>query len=161
MSTKSKQYCFLLADTNQNHANSFFWYETEENMFEDISKNYCAIYFNDEDIDRRNDFLKKFSFIEESSKRKTLSSEEILGLLKTLLSEFRIKMPFYNFSESYIGSGLPLWMSDELLPVKIRSVFRSSLYGFKLNKSNVLGKAQINFIETIRFEEFLDGPIYL
>ena len=130
-------------------------------MFEDISKNYCAIYFNDEDKDRRNDFLKNFSFIEGSSKRKSLSSDEILELLRALLSEFGIKMPFYNFSKSYIGPGLPLWMGDALLPVRIRSVFRSSLYGFKLNNTDVLGKAQINFIETIRFEEFLDGPIYL
>ena len=37
----------------------------------------------------------------------------------------------------------------------------TSLYGFNLDNNIDLGRAPIEFRETIRFEEFLEGPISL
>jgi hypothetical protein len=43
--------------------------------------------------------------------------------------------------------------------MKLRGAFRSSLYGFYIENNVDLGRAPIEFKETIRFEEFLEGSI--
>lgn len=43
--------------------------------------------------------------------------------------------------------------------MKLRGKFRFTLYGFNLDNNIDFGRAPIEFIETIRFEEFLEGPI--
>ena len=90
-----------------------------------------------------------------------LNSIQILERIKLLLTEFKIAMPYYDFENSYIGPGLNLWISQDLFPMKLRGSFRSSLYGFNLDNNIDLGRAPIEFRETIRFEEFLEGPINL
>mgnify|MGYP003351315257 FL=1 len=84
---------------------------------------------------------------------------QILDRIKLLLAEFKIPMTFYDFENSYIGPGLNLWISQDFFPMKLRGAFRSLLYGFNLNDNIDLGRAPIEFRETIRFEEFLEGSI--
>ena len=159
--TKSKKYGFFLGGKSSGEPNSFFWYETETLLYEDLISNYCKIYFDDEDVDRRNDFLKNFDVIVKAVKRSGLNSEQIWGRIKSLLTEFKIAMPYYDFENSYIGAGISLWISQDSFPMKLRGAFRSSLYGFYLENNIDLGRAPIEFKETIRFEEFLEGPIKL
>ena len=130
-------------------------------LYEDLIESYCKIYFDAEDVDRRNDFLKNFDSIIKAVKRSSLNSVQILERIKYLLSQFKIAMPFYDFENSYIGPGLNLWISQDLFPMKLRGTFRSSLYGFNLDNNIDLGRAPIEFRETIRFEEFLERPIHL
>ena len=75
-----------------------------------------------------------------------------------LLNKFKV-VTFYDSENSYIGPGLSLWISQDLFPMQLRGTFRSSLYGFYLENNIDLGRAPIEFKETIRFEEFLEGPI--
>jgi hypothetical protein len=91
----------------------------------------------------------------------SISAFDVLEHIKSLLTEFKIAMPYYDFENSYIGPGLNLWISQDLFPMKLRGSFRSSLYGFNLDNNIDLGRAPIEFRETIRFEEFLEGPIKL
>ena len=128
-------------------------------MYEDIYKYFCKLYFDAEDVNRQNDFLKNIDAIIKAVKRSGLNSIQILERIKSLLSEFKIAMPFYDFENSYIGPGLNLWISQDLFPMKLRGSFRSSLYGFNLDNNIDLGRAPIEFRETIRFEEFLEGPV--
>ena len=157
----TKKFGFFLGGTFSNDPISFFWYDSEALLYEDLMENYCKIYFDDDDADRRNDFLKNFDAIIKAVKRSGLNSVQILERIKSLLSEFKIAMPFYDFENSYIGPGLNLWISQDLFPMKLRGTFRSSLYGFNLDNNIDLGRAPIEFRETIRFEEFLEGPIQL
>ena len=159
--TKSKKFGFFLGDTSSTESNSFFWYDSEVLLYEDLIENYCKIYFDTVDVDRRNDFLKNFNLIIKAVKRSGLNSVQILERIKSLLTEFKIAMPYYDFENSYIGPGLNLWISQDLFPMKLRGSFRSSLYGFNLDNNIDLGRAPIEFRETIRFEEFLEGPISL
>ena len=161
MSTKTKKFGFFLGGTSDNDPSSFFWYDSDLSMYQDLADNYCKIYFDDEDIDRRNDFLKNFDAIVIAVKRSGLNSTQTLDRLKTLLTEFKIAMPYYDFENSYIGQGLNLWISQDLFPMKLRGSFRSSLYGFNLDNNIDLGRTPIEFRETIRFEEFLEGPIVI
>ena len=161
MATKTKKFGFFLGDTSSREPNSFFWYDSEVLLYEDLIENYCKIYFDDDDADRRNDFLKNFDVIVKAVKRSGLNSVQILERIKSLLTEFKIAMPYYDFENSYIGPGLNLWISQDLFPMKLRGSFRSSLYGFNLDNNIDLGRAPIEFRETIRFEEFLEGPISL
>jgi len=159
VATKTKKFGFFLGDTSSKEPNSFFWYDSEVLLYEDLIENYCKIYFDAEDIDRRNDFLKNFDAIIKAVKRSGLNSVQILERIKSLLSEFKIAMPFYDFENSYIGAGISLWISQDSFPMKLRGAFRSSLYGFYIENNVDLGRAPIEFKETIRFEEFLEGPI--
>ena len=161
MATKTKKFGFFLGGTSSNEPISFFWYDSEVLLYEDLIESYCKIYFDAEDIDRRNDFLKNFDSIIKAVKRSSLNSVQILERIKSLLTEFKISMPFYDFENSYIGPGLNLWISQDLFPMKLRGTFRSSLYGFNLDNNIDLGRAPIEFRETIRFEEFLERPIHL
>jgi hypothetical protein len=161
MATKTKKFGFFLGGTSNSEPNKFFWYESDFSMYEDLADNYCKIYFDDGDNDRRNDFLKNFDSIVIAVKKSGLNSMQTLDRLKILLTEFKIAMPYYDFENSYIGPGLNLWISQDLFPMKLRGVFRSSLYGFNLDKNIDLGRAPIEFRETIRFEEFLENPIHL
>ena len=161
MATKTKKFGFFLGGTSDNEPCKFFWYDSDSYMYQDLVDNYCKIYFDNEDIDRRNDFLKNFDAIIKAVKRSGLNSIQILERIKSLLSEFKIAIPFYDFENSYIGPGLNLWISQDLFPMKLRGSFRSSLYGFNLDNNIDLGRAPIEFRETIRFEEFLEGPIPL
>lgn len=161
MATKTKKFGFFLGGTSNNEPNKFFWYESDFCMYEDLADNYCKIYFDDGDNDRRNDFLKNFDAIVTAVKRSGLNSMQTLDRLKTLLTQFKIALPYYDFENSYIGPGLNLWISQDLFPMKLRGAFRSSLYGFNLDKNIDLGRAPIEFRETIRFEEFLENPIHL
>ena len=161
MVTKTKKFGFFLGGTSDNEPSKFFWYESDLSLYQDLADKYCRIYFDDEDVDRRNDFLKNFDAIVIAVKRTGLNSTQILDRLKSLLTEFKIAMPYYDFENSYIGPGLNLWISQDLFPMKLRGSFRSSLYGFNLDNNIDLGRAPIEFRETIRFEEFLQGPIHL
>lgn len=161
MATKTKKFGFFLGGTSSNEPISFFWYDSEVLLYEDLIESYCKIYFDAEDVDRRNDFLKNFDSIIKAVKRSSLNSVQILERIKSLLTEFKISMPFYDFENSYIGPGLNLWISQDLFPMKLRGTFRSSLYGFNLDNNIDLGRAPIEFRETIRFEEFLERPIHL
>ena len=161
MTTKTKKFGFFLGSTSSSESNSFFWYDSEVLLYEDLIENYCKIYFDAEDIDRRNDFLKNFDAIIKAVKRSGLNSVQILERIKSLLSEFKIAMPFYDFENSYVGAGISLWISQDSFPMKLRGAFRSSLYGFYIENNVDLGRAPIEFRETIRFEEFLEGPIPL
>ena len=158
-STKTKKFGFYLGGKSSNDPSSFFWYDTEILLYEDLANNYCKIYFDNEDVDRRNDFLKNFDSIIKAVKRSGLNSVQILERIKSLLTEFKIAMPFYDFENSYIGAGISLWISQDSFPMKLRGAFRSSLYGFYIENNVDLGRAPIEFKETIRFEEFLEGPI--
>ena len=135
------------------------WYDSETDLYEDISKNFCKLYLDAEDVNRQNDFLKNFDVIVKATKRSGLNSMQILDRIKLLLAEFKIPMTFYDFDNSYIGPGLNLWISQDFFPMKLRGAFRSLLYGFNLNDNIDLGRAPIEFRETIRFEEFLEGSI--
>lgn len=157
-STKTKKFGLFLA-SSEIEENGFFWYDSESEMYEDIAKNLCEIYFDDEDIDRQNDFLKNFDSIVKSIKRYGLLSKQILDRINTLLIEFKVTVPFYDLDNSYIGTGLSLWISQDTFPMQLRGAFRSSLYGFHLENNIDLGRAPIEFKETIRFEEFLEGAI--
>ncbi len=159
MATKTKKFGFFLGGTSDNEPCKFFWYESDLFMYEDLADNYSKIYFDDGDVDRRNDFLKNFDAIVIAIKKSGLNSIQILERLRSLLEEFKIAMPYYDFENSYIGPGLNLWISQDLFPMKLRGTFRSSLYGFYLENNIDLGRAPIEFKETIRFEEFLEGPI--
>ena len=159
MATKTKKFGFFLGGTSDNELCKFFWYESDLFMYEDLADNYSKIYFDDGDVDRRNDFLKNFDAIVIAIKKSGLNSIQILERLRSLLEEFKIAMPYYDFENSYIGPGLNLWISQDLFPMKLRGTFRSSLYGFYLENNIDLGRAPIEFKETIRFEEFLEGPI--
>ena len=159
MATKTKKFGFYLGDTSSSEPNSFFWYDSEVLLYEDLIENYCKIYFDSEDVNRRNDFLKNFDAIIKKIKRSGLNSVQILEHIKSLLSEFKIAMPFYDFDNSYIGAGISLWIYHESFSMKLRGAFRSSLYGFYIENNVDLGRAPIEFKETIRFEEFLEGPI--
>ena len=161
MTTKTKKFGFFLGGTSSKESGKFFWYESDLCMYEDLADNYCKIYFDNEDVDRRNDFLKNFDAIVIAVKKSGLNSVQILDRLKALLKEFKIAMPYYDFENSYIGPGLNLWISQDFFPMKLRGSFRSSLYGFNLDNNIDLGRAPIEFRETIRFEEFLEGPIHL
>jgi hypothetical protein len=161
MATKTKKFGFFLGGTPDNEAGKFFWYESDLSMYQDLADNYCKIYFDDGDADRRNDFLKNFDVIIKAVKRSGLNSVQILERLKSLLAEFKIAVPYYDFENSYIGSGLNLWISQDLFPMKLRGSFRSALYGFNLENNIDLGRAPIEFRETIRYEEFLEGAIAL
>ena len=161
MATKTKKFGFFLGGTPDNEAGKFFWYESDLSMYQDLADNYCKIYFDDGDADRRNDFLKNFDVIIKAVKRSGLNSVQILERLKSLLAEFKIAVPYYDFENSYIGPGLNLWISQDLFPMKVRGTFRSVLYGFNLENNIDLGRAPIEFRETIRFEEYLEGPIKL
>ncbi len=161
MATKTKKFGFFLGSAPNDEPSQFFWYESDLSMYPDLADNYCKIYFDDEDIDRRNDFLKNFDAIVIAVKRSGLNSTQTLDRLKSLLTEFKIAMPYYDFENSYIGPGLNLWISQDLFPMKIRGSFRSSLYGFNLDNNIDLGRAPIEFRETVRFEEFIEGPINL
>ena len=157
--TKTKKFGFFLGGTSDNEPGYFFWYDSEVLLYEDLIENYCKIYFDDDDADRRNDFLKNFDVIVKAIKRSGLNSIQILERIKSLLTEFKIAMPYYDFENSYIGPGLNLWISQDSFPMKLRGAFRSSLYGFYIENNVDLGRAPIEFKETIRFEEFLEGPI--
>jgi hypothetical protein len=159
MATKTKKFGFFLGGTSDNEPGKFFWYESDLSMYQDLADNYCKIYFDDGDADRRNDFLKNFDAIVKDVKRAGLNSIQTLARLKTLLTEFKIAMPYYDFENSYIGPGLNLWISQDLFPMKLRGSFRSALYGFNLENNIDLGRSPIEFRETIRFEEFLENPI--
>jgi hypothetical protein len=159
-STKTKKFGLFLA-SSEIEENGFFWYDSEPEMYEDIAKNFCKLYFDTEDVNRQNDFLKNFDGIVRSIKKSGLFSSQILERIKSLLIEFKIKTPFYDLENSYIGPGLNLWISQDLFPMQLRGTFRSSLYGFYLENNVDLGRAPIEFKETIRFEEFLEGPIPL
>ena len=161
MATKTKKFGFFLGGTSSNEPGKFFWYESDFSMYQDLADNYCKIYFDDEDVDRRNDFLKNFDAIVIAVKKSGLNSIQILDRLKTLLTEFKIAMPYYDFENSYIGPGLNLWISQDLFPMKLRGSFRSALYGFNLENNIDLGRAPIEFRETIRFEEFIENDIKL
>ncbi len=161
MASKTKKFGFFLGGTFDSEAGKFFWYDSDELMYQDLADNYCKIYFDDEDIDRRNDFLKNFDAITKAIKKTGLNSIQVFGRLKDLLTEFKIAMPYYDFENSYIGPGLNLWIGQDLFPMKLRGTFRSSLYGFNLENNIDLGRAPIEFKETIRYEEFLEGPIKL
>jgi len=161
MATITKKSGFFLSGTSSNEPRKFFWYDSDFAMYQDLADNYCKIYFDDEDVDRRNDFLKNFDAIVIAVKKTGLNSIQILDRLKTLLTEFKIAMPYYDFENSYIGPGLNLWISQDLFPMKLRGSFRSILYGFNLENNIDLGRAPIEFRETIRFEEFIEGPINL
>ena len=63
MATKTKKFGFYLGDTSSSEPNSFFWYDSEVLLYEDLRENYCKIYFDSEDVNRRNDFLKNFDAI--------------------------------------------------------------------------------------------------
>ena len=156
--TKTKKFGLFLAGS-EIEENGFFWYDSEPEMYEDISKNFCKLYFDAEDVNRQNDFLKNIDAIIKAVKRSGLNSIQILERIKSLLSEFKIAIPFYDFENSYIGPGLNLWISQDLFPMKLRGSFRSSLYGFNLDNNIDLGRTPIEFRETIRFEEFLEGPV--
>ena len=157
-STKTKKFGLFLA-SSEIEENGFFWYDSEPEMYEDIAKNLCKMYFDSEDVNRQNDFLKNFDVIVRAIKKSGLSSNQILARIKLLLDEFKIKENFYDLDNSYIGSGLSLWISQDSFPMQLRGAFRSSLYGFYLENNIDLGRAPIDFKETIRFEEFLEGPI--
>ncbi len=159
MATKTKKFGFFLGGTFDAEPGKFFWYDSDLSMYQDLADNYCKIYFDNEDVDRRNDFLKNFDVIIRDIKRLGLNSIQILERLKKLLTEFKIAMPYYDFENSYIGPGLNLWISQDLFPMKLRGLFRSSLYGFNLENNIDLGRTPIEFKETIRYEEFLEGPI--
>jgi len=159
MATKTKKFGFFLGGTFNAEPGKFFWYDSDLSMYQDLADNYCKIYFDNEDVDRRNDFLKNFDAIIRDIKRSGLNSIQILERLKKLLTEFKIAMPYYDFENSYIGPGLNLWISQDLFPMKIRGLFRSTLYGFNLENNMDLGRGPIEFRETIRFEEFLENPI--
>jgi hypothetical protein len=159
MATKTKKFGFFLGGALNSEPSQFFWYESDLSMYQDLADNYRKIYFDDEDIDRRNDFLKNFDAIVIAVKRSGLNSTQTLDRLKTLLTEFKIAIPYYDFENSYIGPGLNLWISQDLFPMKLRGSFRSSLYGFNLDNNIDLGRTPIEFRETIRFEEFLEGPV--
>ncbi len=159
MATKTKKFGFFLGGTFDAEPVKFFWYDSDLSMYQDLVDNYCKIYFDNEDVDRRNDFLKNFDVIIRDIKRLGLNSIQILERLKKLLTEFKIAMPYYDFENSYIGPGLNLWISQDLFPMKLRGTFRSSLYGFHLENNIDLGRTPIEFKETIRYEEFLEGPI--
>lgn len=159
MATKTKKFGFFLGGTLNNEPRKFFWYDSDFSMYEDLADNYCKIYFDNEDVDRRNDFLKNFDAIVIAVKKSGLNSIQFFERLKNLLTEFKIAMPYYDFENSYIGPGLNLWISQDLFPMKLRGNFRSSLYGFNLNDNIDLGRAPIEFRETIRFEEYLEGSI--
>ena len=161
MATKTKKFGFFLGGTFNAEPDKFFWYDSDLSMYQDLADNYCKIYFDNEDVDRRNDFLKNFDAIIKDIKRLGLNSIQILERLKKLLAEFKIAMPYYDFENSYIGPGLNLWISQDLFPMKMRGLFRSALYGFNLENNIDLGRAPIEFRETIRFEEFLEGSISL
>ena len=159
MATNTKKFGFFLGGSPNDEPSGFFWYESDLSMYQDLADNYCKIYFDNEDVDRRNDFLKNFDAIVIAIKRSGLNSTKTLDRLKALLTEFKIAMPYYDFENSYIGPGLNLWISQDLFPMKLRGSFRSSLYGFNLENNIDLGRAPIEFRETIRFEEYLEGPI--
>ena len=159
MATKTKKFGFFLGGTSSNEPGKFFWYDSDFSMYEDLADNYCEIYFDDGDNDRRNDFLKNFDAIVVAVKKSGLNSVQILDRLKALLTEFKIAMPYYDFENSYIGPGLNLWISQDLFPMKLRGSFRSKLYGFNLENNLDLGRSPIEFRETIRFEEYLEGNI--
>jgi len=159
MATKTKKFGFFLSGTYDNEPRKFFWYDSDSDMYDDLVSNYCKIYFDSEDLDRRNDFLKNFDGIVKATKKSGLNSTQILDRLKGLLADFKIAMPYYDFENSYIGAGISLWISQDLFPMKIRGAFRSCLYGFNLENNIDLGRSPIEFKETIRFEEFLEGPI--
>ena len=109
--------------------------EDENSMYEDLADNYSKIYFDNEDVDRRNDFLKNFDAIVIAVKKSGLNSIQFFERLKKLLTEFKIAMPYYDFENSYIGPGLNLWISQDLFPMKLRGGFRSTLYGFHLENN--------------------------
>jgi hypothetical protein len=157
-STKTKKFGIFFADKKHKNDSSFFWYESQSEMLNEISKNFCTIYFTREDVNRTNDFLKNFNNIESEIKKLGLSSKQILEKLEALLNKFKV-VTFYDSENSYIGPGLSLWISQDLFPMQLRGTFRSSLYGFYLENNIDLGRAPIEFKETIRFEEFLEGPI--
>lgn len=157
--TKTKKFGLFIADSRENQVSYFLWYETELAMYDDLIKGYIKIYFDDEDVNHQNDFLKNFDLIIRDIKRKGLSSVKIFERIKTLLMDFKIAMPYYDFENSYIGAGISLWISQDFFPMQLRGVFRSTLYGFNLDNNIDLGRAPIEFRETIRFEEFLEGPI--
>ena len=159
-STKTKKFGLFLADKKNKDGSSFFWFESQSEMLNEISKSFCKVYFNREDVNRINDFLKNFNKIESEIKKLGLSSSQILDRLDTLLKKFKI-VTFYDSESSYIGPGLSLWISQDLFPMQLRGAFRSSLYGFYLENNIDLGRSPIEFKETIRFEEFLEGPIKL
>ena len=158
MATKTKKFGIFFADKKHKNDSSFFWYESQSEMLNEISKNFCTIYFTREDVNRTNDFLKNFNNIESEIKKLGLSSKQILEKLEALLNKFKV-VTFYDSENSYIGPGLSLWISQDLFPMQLRGTFRSSLYGFHLENNVDLGRAPIEFKETIRFEEFLEGPI--
>jgi len=159
-STKTKKFGLYLADKKNKDGSSFFWYETQAEMLNDISKSFCKVYFNREDVNRINDFLKNFNKIESEIKKLGLSSKQILDRLDALLKKFKV-VTFYDSETSYVGPGLSLWISQDLFPMQLRGAFRSSLYGFYLENNIDLGRSPIEFKETIRFEEFLEGSIKL
>ena len=157
-STKTKKFGLFLADKKHKNDSSFFWYESQSEMLNEISKSFCSVYFTREDVNRTNDFLKSFNIIESEIRKLGLSSKQILEKLEALLNKFKV-VTFYDSENSYIGPGLSLWISQDLFPMQLRGTFRSSLYGFYLENNIDLGRAPIEFKETIRFEEFLEGPI--
>ena len=159
-STKTKKFGIFFADKKHKNDSSFFWYESQSEMLNEISKSFCSVYFTREDVNRTNDFLKSFNIIESETRKLGLSSKQILERLEALLSKFKV-VTFYDSENSYIGPGLSLWISQDLFPMQLRGTFRSSLYGFHLENNIDLGRAPIEFKETIRFEEFLEGPISL
>ena len=158
MATKTKKFGLFLADKKQKNDSSFFWYESQSEMLNEISKSFCSVYFTREDVNRTNDFLKSFNIIESETRKLGLSSKQILEKLEALLNKFKV-VTFYDSENSYIGPGLSLWISQDLFPMQLRGTFRSSLYGFYLENNIDLGRAPIEFKETIRFEDFLEGPI--
>jgi hypothetical protein len=158
MATKTKKFGLFLADKKHKNDSSFFWYESQSEMLNEISKSFCTDYFTREDVNRTNDFLKSFNIIESETRKLGLSSKQILEKLEALLNKFKV-VTFYDSENSYIGPGLSLWISQDLFPMQLRGTFRSSLYGFYLENNIDLWRAPIEFKETIRFEEFLEGPI--
>ena len=136
MATKTKKFGIFFADKKHKNDSSFFWYESQSEMLNEISKNFCTIYFTREDVNRTNDFLKSFNIIESETRKLGLSSKQILERLEALLSKFKV-VTFYDSENSYIGPGLNLWISQDFFPMKLRGSFRSSLYGFNLDNNIV------------------------
>jgi hypothetical protein len=78
MATKTKKFGFFLGGTSDNEPCKFFWYDSDSSMYQDLVNNYCKIYFDNEDIDRRNDFLKNFDAIVIAIKRSGLNSMVVI-----------------------------------------------------------------------------------
>ncbi len=154
-----KDHCFFLADNRSDRLSDFWWYVVEDDLYNDIAKKYCEAYISDGDQDRENDFLKKFDAIHKRSKFEKLKSKEIFNLLRELLSEFKIPVPYWDFRYCYIGTGSNLLRSDETEAIQIRGLFRTAFYGFKLKTNAEWGKAPIDVRELIRFQEFISQPI--